>query len=142
MGVETIENEKFGVLIVGHGSKMPYNKEFAESVAERVSCMIPGALVKTGFMCQNRPTMEEALESLRSSGIKDVVVFPLFLERGVHVIDDIPGVLGLGKGERHGVYSGLNVHYADPIGADELLVRLVCKRVGEARLSQIASKPS
>jgi cation diffusion facilitator family transporter len=131
--VKSMENEKFGILIIGHGSKMHYNKEFVESVAEQVSHTIPGAVVKTGFMCQNRPTAEETLESFRGTGIKDIVVFPLFLERGVHVIDDIPELLGLEKGRTQGVCSGFNIRYAEPLGADDLLVRLVGKRIDQAR---------
>jgi sirohydrochlorin cobaltochelatase len=125
-------DEKFGILIAGHGSKMPYNRQLVEKVAEMVSGRIPGAQVRVGFMNADRPTITDALESFKGTGVKDIVVFPLFLERGVHVIDDIPGLLGLEKGRIRGVYAGFNISYAEPLGADELLVGLACKRIGQA----------
>ena len=129
-----METNLFGVLVIGHGSKMPYNKEFVEKVAGEIERTIPGSLVKAGFMCQNEPTLEEALKSFRGTGVREIVVFPLFLERGVHVIEDIPGLLGLEHGKSQGVYGGIKIRYAEPLGADELLVQLACKRISETGL--------
>lgn len=123
--------ETLGILIVGHGSKLPYNQQLAEQMSEKISARFPGAVVRAGFMNVNRPTIVDALAEFKGSGVKEIVVFPLFLERGVHVIEDIPGLLGLEHGKCEGVYEGIKIRYAEPLGADELIVQLACKRINQ-----------
>ena len=52
----------------------------------------------------------------------------------------MPGLLGLEKGRTQGTCDGLNIRYAEPLGADDLLVRLVCKRIGQANTSASVDK--
>ena len=130
--VKSVKTENYGILVVGHGSSMPYNREFIEKVGSMLSESMPGAIVKVGFMCKNSPTVDEALDSFSGSGVDGIVVLPMFLEKGVHVLEDIPGILGLEGGRKNGTYNGMKVIYADQLGADELLVRLAGKRISQA----------
>jgi len=41
---------KKGILLVGHGSKLPYNKELVEETAEHIARRYPDFVVKCGFM--------------------------------------------------------------------------------------------
>ena len=122
---------KIGMLLVGHGSKLPYNKKLVETTAEFIAEKTDDFIVKPGFMSLNEPTVEEQLEAFRTEDIDMLVVVPLFLARGVHIDQDIPEILGLPRGARSGTFqmNGKTVPlvYADPIGSDPLLAELMLK---------------
>jgi sirohydrochlorin cobaltochelatase len=127
---------KKGLLLVGHGSSLPYNKQLVEDTARLVSRKDPGYLVKCAFMNMNTPTIREALEEFRKEDIDTLVVVPLFLARGVHINKDIPEVLGLSEGSYRGSFAknGFEIPliYADPIGTDPLLAELMLKNAARA----------
>jgi len=124
------------MLLVGHGSKLPYNKELIETTADLIARKTDKYLVKPGFMSLNTPTVEEQLEAFRSEDIEMLVVVPLFLAKGVHINKDIPEILGLPEGHRRGTFqlSGKAVPlvYANPIGSDPLLAELMLKNASDA----------
>jgi sirohydrochlorin ferrochelatase len=125
-------DEKFGLLVVGHGSSLPYNRQLITDVADMLSRKMPGAVTRIGFMNINKPTIKDGLDSFKGTGIKRIVVFPLFLARGVHTTEDVPGLIGLGDGQRRIAYDGFDIVYADPLGADDLIAELSAKRIREA----------
>jgi sirohydrochlorin cobaltochelatase len=126
------KDEKFGLLVVGHGSSMPYNKQIISDVAAMLSQKMPGAVTRIGFMNINKPTIKDGLDSFKGTGIKKIVVFPLFLAKGVHTTEDVPGLIGLGAGQKRISYDGFDVVYADPLGADDLIAELSARRIREA----------
>jgi len=125
-----------GMLLVGHGSKLPYNKELIETTAKLIAEKTDDYIVKPGFMSLNTPTVEEQLEAFRSEKIDMLVVVPLFLAKGVHINQDIPEILGLPKGERRGTFQlngkAVPLVYANPIGSDPLLAELMLKNASDA----------
>lgn len=127
-----METEKFGLLIVGHGSSMPYNKELIESIATMMSNKMPNAVTRIGFMNINKPSIKDGIDSFKGTGVKKIVVFPLFLARGVHTTEDVPGLIGLKEGQKRINYDDFDIVYADPLGADDLIAELSCRRVNQA----------
>ncbi len=127
---------KKGLLLVGHGSKLPFNKELVESTARIIADANPGFMVKCGFMNMNTPTIDESLGEFRSEDIDALVVVPLFLAKGVHILKDIPQILGLPEGSTRGSFtkngSSIPLLYADPIGSDPLLAELMVKNAKKA----------
>jgi sirohydrochlorin cobalto/nickelchelatase len=127
---------KKGMLLVGHGSTMPYNQELVEKTAEFIKGKNAGYIVKCGFMNMNKPTIKESLDAFRHEPIDALVVVPLFLAKGVHIEKDIPGEIGLPEGVKKGsfVLNGRSVPllYADPIGSDPLLAELMVKNANKA----------
>ncbi len=93
---------KKGMLLVGHGSTMPYNKELVENTASLIKSQNTDFIVKCGFMNMNKPTIRESLNDFRHEPIDALVVVPLFLAKGVHIEKDIPGEIGLPEGTRKG----------------------------------------
>jgi sirohydrochlorin cobalto/nickelchelatase len=124
-----------GMLLVGHGSTMPYNKELVEKTADFIKAKNAGYIVKCGFMNMNKPTIKDSLEAFRHEPIDALVVVPLFLAKGVHIEKDIPGEIGLPEGVKKGsfVLNGTSVPllYADPIGSDPLLAELMVKNANK-----------
>ena len=127
---------KKGLLLVGHGSSLPYNKQLVEETARLISRKEPGYIVKCAFMNLNRPTIQETLEEFKREDIDTVVVVPFFLARGVHINKDIPELLGLPAGSFRGRLpkngSEIPLIYADPIGSDPLLAELMLKSAERA----------
>ncbi len=127
---------KKGMLLVGHGSKLPYNKELIETTADLIARKSDEYIVRPGFMSLNTPTVEEQLAVFRGEDIDMLVVVPLFLARGVHIEQDIPEIIGLPAGARKGEFrlNGKTVPlvYANPIGSDPLLAELMLKNASDA----------
>ncbi|KUG19372.1 sirohydrochlorin cobaltochelatase [hydrocarbon metagenome] len=124
------------MLLVGHGSKLPYNKELIETTAALIARRSDEYIVKPGFMSINTPTVEEQLNAFRHEDIDLLVVVPLFLAKGIHINKDIPEILGLPADARKGTFQinggTVPLVYANPIGSDPLLAELMLKNAEEA----------
>ncbi len=122
---------KKGMLLVGHGSKLPYNKELVESTGKIIADQKPEYLVRCAFMNMNEPSIEDGLASFRREEIDALIVVPLFLAKGVHILKDIPALIGLPEGISKGSFQlngrSIPLFYADPIGSDPLLAELMVK---------------
>ena len=120
---------KKGMLLVGHGSKLPYNQELVEKTASIIKEKNSDYIVKCGFMNMNTPSIKDALEAFRKEPIDVLVVVPLFLAKGVHIEKDIPGEIGIPEGTKKGMFTlngrSIPLVYADPIGSDPLLADLM-----------------
>ncbi|HUW85921.1 MAG TPA: sirohydrochlorin nickelochelatase [Methanoregula sp.] len=127
---------KKGMLLIGHGSTMPYNKELVEKTASLIKVINTDFIVKCGFMNMNTPTIKESLNEFRNEPIDAIVVVPLFLAKGVHIEKDIPGEIGLAEGTKKGLFTmngrSIPLVYADPIGSDPLLADLMVKNATKA----------
>jgi sirohydrochlorin cobalto/nickelchelatase len=127
---------KKGMLLVGHGSTMPYNQELVEKTAAMIRANNTDFIVKCGFMNMNKPTIKDSMEAFRKEPIDALVVVPLFLAKGVHIEKDIPGEIGLPEGTKKGMFvlngKSIPLVYADPIGSDPLLADLMVKNAKTA----------
>ena len=127
---------KKGMLLVGHGSKLPYNQELVEKTAALIKKKNADFIVKCGFMNMNQPSIKDSLDAFRKEPIDVLVVVPLFLAKGIHIEKDIPGEIGLPEGVRKGTFTlngkSIPLLYADPIGSDPLLADLMVKNATAA----------
>ena len=132
-------SEKIGILALGHGSKLPYNKDVVTGVADLIANKYRNIVVRTGFMNMNNPTMKEGLEAFKGTGVTTIIAVPIFLAHGVHTTEDIPQILGVSREERKTTIKleGRNVTlvYSEPLGVDELVAELAYKRAREALAS-------
>ena len=103
------------LVLLAHGSRRPGPSSVLSRTAERVSTILPGVEVRTGYVELQPPAT--ALE-----GLVDPVVLPFFLARGYHVLNDVPAAV-----ERHG--SGTVTGH---LGVEEHLVEAVAQRLHEA----------
>ncbi|NTV27801.1 MAG: sirohydrochlorin nickelochelatase [Methanothrix sp.] len=125
-----------GILVLGHGSSLPYNRELVESLAQMISRDISGP-VRTAYLNMNHPTIQEGLKSFAGTNVKKIVALPLFLAHGVHTREDIPKELGVDPQKRRGTLkiggNEVEVICAEPLGVDECIAALACKRAEEAQ---------
>jgi len=111
--MDTNSNSKndTGILLVGHGSRLPYNKEVVQAVAAKYAETQPDYNIEVGFMELAEPNIPTAFNKLKETGVKKIIVTPVFLAHGLHTKRDIPTILGLevaedakklGSGHSHG----------------------------------------
>ncbi|HNX40246.1 MAG TPA: sirohydrochlorin nickelochelatase [Methanothrix sp.] len=124
-----------GILVLGHGSSLPYNKELVESLAAMIGKIHPGP-VRTAYLNMNQPSIPEGLKSFAGTGVSRIVALPLFLAHGVHTRQDIPHELGIDPAVRRGTLKiggeDVAVICAEPLGVDECIAALACKRAEES----------
>lgn len=116
--------DKAGFLIVGHGSRLPFNKETIEYQASALVKMGLGD-VRGAFNEFNEPSIEDTMESFAADGVEEITVFPLFMSLGDHLKNDLPPKIGLEKGAEEGMatFAGreILVRYLGPVGSDSML---------------------
>jgi precorrin-8X/cobalt-precorrin-8 methylmutase len=85
--------DKIGLIIIGHGSKLPHNRENLEKLADILRKRSKFKTVEISFMVRNRPTIPEAIESIAKQGVTKIVLVPAFLAPGVHTEQEIPEMI-------------------------------------------------
>lgn len=115
------------VVILGHGSRAPGASEAMVRVADALRAR-HGGRVEVAHMELADPSLEQVVEGMHADGIRQLVLVPYFLHHGVHLREDIPGIVEalLARLE------GLEISMAPHLGFDDALVEVV-----ERRLSQV-----
>ncbi len=129
-------DEKLGILVIGHGSRLQYNKEVILEIADIIAKKHPDDVIRVGFVEHSDPKIKEAIKEFSDTGVTRIAAVPVFIASGVHITEDIPGELDLdesGCGTLDIDGRDVPVCYAKPLGADELIADLVFKRVLEAQ---------
>ena len=126
-----------GILLIGHGSRLEYNKQLTEDVAEMMRNRCPKTIIETCFLEYDTPNVNEGLDEMRQESIGVLIVLPFLLSGGVHVLQNIPRLIGLECGKKTGTFTLNNgkeipLVYANPLGADSLLADLLLKNAVEA----------
>lgn len=114
---------------------MQYNKDLVVEMAKTLDKKQEFGPVTAGFMQINEPDIIDGLKVLASKGVDTIYVQPCFLASGIHLTEDVPGVLGLGKGKTSGkmTVDGKEVmlRYCGPIGADPRIADILSDRIRE-----------
>jgi len=110
----TIEEEKTAILLVSHGSRLNYNREFITEVYNQYKTQA-SYTVGQGFMELCEPTIAQTIDSMtKEKDFDRLIVVPVFLAPGVHTTRDIPGILGIlkdnGNEDSHNHHSNSHSH--------------------------------
>jgi precorrin-8X/cobalt-precorrin-8 methylmutase len=129
----TLDN--VGLILIGHGSKLPHNQENLEKLAEILRERSGFKLVEIAFMIRNSPTIPEAIDTLAKKKVSKIVLVPVFLAPGVHTTQEIPELIEVKNQESQLSKRGIQLFYGEPIGADEciavILEEKALKALGE-----------
>ena len=60
--------DNVGLILIGHGSKLPHNRENLEKLAEILRQRSKFKIVDIAFMVKDTPTITEAIDSLATKG--------------------------------------------------------------------------
>jgi sirohydrochlorin cobalto/nickelchelatase len=128
--------QRCGMLLVGHGSRLPFNKDLVELTGRIIADRHPEYIVKCAFMETDLPSIGESLDEFKREHIDVLIVVPLFLAKGIHIINDIPDMLGLPVGTKKGSFllngKAIPMVYADPIGSAPLLADIMVQNAKSA----------
>ena len=156
---ELNDDASTGVLLVSHGSRLKYNKEFISALFDKFE-KTTDYPCNFGFMELEEPDIPTAIDSLlEDNEIERLIVVPVFIAPGVHTTNDIPTILGLKEpdehhhhhhhdhdhdhdhehGHEHHHHHDLTaidfdgeILYPEPIKADDILIDILIKKVNEA----------
>jgi sirohydrochlorin cobalto/nickelchelatase len=150
MDTNSSSKTKIGVLLVGHGSRLPYGKDVVSQIADMYR-EDQEFIVEVGFMNMSKPSIPEAITILADKGAEKIIVTPIFLAHGVHTTEDIPRILGLNNGHdeiENNTHNHSHSHsheheeveinfkgeiiYTEPLGADKRIADIVKDRVNDA----------
>jgi precorrin-8X/cobalt-precorrin-8 methylmutase len=113
--------EDVGLVLIGHGSKLPHNRENLEKLADILKKRSSFKTVAISFMVRDAPSIPEAIDAVAAKGVKRIVLVPAFLAPGVHTKQEIPELIGMKDKESQFSARGIQLFYGEPIGADECL---------------------
>ena len=127
---------KKALLIVGHGSRYPYNKDIMELQKRRLEEM-GFENVYIGFNETSHPFIGETMEKMAADGVDEVMAIPFFIASGLHMGRDIPPKLGLKDGCKQGEaeFSGrkMKVSFGEPFGKDPMLATILAEKIKETK---------
>ena len=128
------ESKKGGILVIGHGSRLPYNKETIQFQSKRLEDM-GFQNVRYAFNEFDEPKIESVMEEMVESGLEEIIVLPLFISMGAHLKNDVPGKIGLEDKIFKGTFTHNEktaaVKYALPIGEDPRLTEVIAGKIRE-----------
>jgi len=108
-------NQKKGILIIAHGSRNPEANDFVHVLAGRLKGSLQSELVEAGFLDLAEPSISDGIKSLVEKGADELLFYPFFLAKGVHLKEDIPRmvketVAGLKKPLPYRILEPLGLH--------------------------------
>ena len=119
---------KTGVVVLAHGSKVKSGNEGLFKIVEMLRAMGKWDMVEAGFLQLAKPGLTEAVEDTVGKGAKRVVVMPLLLFSGNHVLKDIPEEIE----KEQKKYPDVEFCYAKNIGADERIAQITGEKIEDA----------
>jgi len=115
------------VVVLGHGSRAPGASEAMEDVARQLRSR-RGERIEVAHMELCDPSLETVVERLHVDGIRRIAIVPYFLHHGVHLREDIPGIIdGICRN-----FPGLQIALGPSLGCDGAIVDLVERRLEQA----------
>lgn len=116
-----------GVIILAHGSKREETKETLHEIVNMVKIEGGFDVVEEAYLQFCSPTLADAVKKVVEQSIKQIVIVPYFLFKGIHNTEDIPGEIERLKAE----YDGLEIIFGQPLGTDKRLAQILVERVRE-----------
>jgi precorrin-8X/cobalt-precorrin-8 methylmutase len=117
--------DNVGLILIGHGSKLPHNRENLEKLADILRKRSTFKIVEIAFMIRDTPTITEAIDTLAKKNIRKIVLVPAFLAPGVHTTQEIPELIGVKEKEPMLKAQGIELVYGEPLGSDERIAEIL-----------------
>jgi len=78
------------LILVDHGSRRAEAHAHLEQLAEQVRSRRPGLAVHVAHLELAQPSIAAAIDRSVAEGARELVIHPLFLVPGHHVLEDVP----------------------------------------------------
>jgi len=127
---------KEGILIIGHGSRLSYNKDMIELNAQRLRER-GFRNVYVGFNEMSDPPIEDAVKKMAADGIDVIYALPLFISSGLHLTKDVPEKLGIPENSSGGTIKvngrTVTVKYTTAIGDDPKIAEILADKIAKLK---------
>jgi len=130
--VANSELDKVGLILIGHGSKLPHNRENLEKLAETLRSRSKFKTVEIAFMIRDTPTIAQAIDAMSQKSLSKIVLVPAFLAPGVHTTQEIPELIGVKEKEPQLKAHGIELLYGEPLGSDERIADILEEKAFKA----------
>jgi len=120
------------IILVGHGSPRKKANRMDEVARLMHAKLHPGCTkecVRVSYMEFGEPNVPAALDLAVKDGASSIIVHPFFLNAGVHVTKDIPGMVD----EARARHPETGFIYTEPLGMSDGIVQVAIDRINEAR---------
>ena len=122
-----------GIVLFGHGARDPRWADTISALAARVADLAPGTPVQAAFLEFMTPDLAQAVDALVERGAHAIVVAPVFLAAGGHVLRDLPDRLAT-IAARH---PGLSVRVEPALGSLATVIDAMARHCLEALAAAI-----
>jgi sirohydrochlorin cobaltochelatase len=149
MDSNSSSQNNIGILLISHGSTLPFASDVFTEIAEKYKVRSDYP-VEIGYMKVSKPTISQAVHNLSLKSVNKIISIPIFLADGIHTLVDIPLMLGLKNKEidpraPDGIYP--KEHYLnkinkvefdgeiillDCIGSNPLILQIITNKVNVA----------
>ncbi len=116
------------LVVLAHGSRSAGANETVRLVGERVARAVGADTAAVAFLQQADPSLADAVDRAVRAGARRIVVVPLMLWPGGHVLDDVPREVRRLR-DRH---PGVTIRVAAPLGDHPGVVAAAADRAKEA----------
>lgn len=124
--------DKVGLILIGHGSKLPHNRENLDKLAQILRKQSQFKEVEIAFMIKDTPTIAEAIDAMAKTDVTKIVLVPAFIAPGVHTMKEIPELIEVKDKQSKLSQKGIQLFYGEPIGADECLAVILAEKALKA----------
>jgi sirohydrochlorin ferrochelatase len=126
------------VIIVDHGSRREESNSLLKDVAALFAAKYFNRfpVVEPAHMELAEPSIATAFARCAERGADRVVVMPFFLGPGKHWNEDIPRLVRQAAAK----FPGVGMSIAEPLGIDDLLLRLIARRIDERLAATVGSR--
>ncbi len=118
---------KIGLVLIGHGSRVPGANQVLEQVAVALRRRYRRFVVEPAFLELAQPDIPSAIDRCVFSGAKRILFVPYFLYLGGHVGRDLPEHMAQAR-LRH---PGLEIRIAPHLGFDRRVVAVAIDRISQ-----------
>ncbi len=119
---------KTSIIVLSHGSKVASGNDGLFKIVEMLKILNKWESVEAGFLQLAEPNLKQAIEKVVKEGAKRIVVIPLLLFSGSHVVKDIPFEID----KQRKIYPEVEFLFAKNLGADERIAQIASDRINDA----------
>jgi sirohydrochlorin ferrochelatase len=115
------------LIIAAHGSRKPESNSEVVELAVKLSRKAGSFfdIIEYAFLQFAQPLLENKIQDLAAKGVKQIIIFPLFIAAGSHVIKDIPKIVE--KAEKD--YSQMDIKISTHLGKIKAIDEIILKEV-------------
>ncbi len=119
---------KTAVVVIAHGSRVKEANNGLYSIIEDLRVTGRWDMVEPSFLQFEQPNLSTAVEGVINRGAEKVIVVPLLLFPGNHMLKDIPAEIE----EQRACHSGVEIVLTRHMGIDNRIAQIVVERIEEA----------